>query len=560
MNYKLARDPKEVAEYTRDSDFLFLDTETTGLDAKKERIRLLQVKSPKQKIPILADLFLMQKENLMEAFKGKTLIFHNAKFDLSFLGRYLGKDILQNKIHDTFIAGKVFELSKKHSLKAMVKNHLSIEMEKESQVSDWSSNLTEKQLTYAANDVIYLEELFYQLNKKYNLKERIYALETAFIPLLVKMEIDGIHFDFRKALVFLEEKKEKYYNLKEDLQEDYGVDALSYKSVASALVREGVELPKTAKGNHSTKEDILKFIDHEIASKVIEVRKLKKEIELLEAYIKSSDDDSRIHSTFNSWKTVSGRLSSEDPNIQNVPRKKEFRELFGSKEGYFMVGADYPQIELRIAAVYTKDKTMIEAFKKGIDLHKLTVSKIMDIPYEEVTDEMRQLGKPINFGALYGMSAKTLMEYSESKYGVKMSYEEAKTFLKKYKQTYKGIAEWHDKTIRKIRKNGHINTETLMGRKMYSKRFTDALNHPIQGTGADMIKLAVIYFNKLCQKFNIDAKIVNIIHDEILVETNNPEKASKILKKAMELSAEKLIPEIPCPVEAKIGKNWYEVK
>jgi len=182
----------------------------------------------------------------------------------------------------------------------------------------------------------------------------------------------------------------------------------------------------------------------------------------------------------------------------------------------------------RIAAEYLRERNMIEAFKNGTDLHKLIVSKVMNIPYEEIDNEMRQLGKPVNFGALYGMSAKTLVEYAKSKYNIEMSHETAKAFLKKYRETYPAVASWHDLTIRKIQKHKKIKTQTLLGRKALANRYTDALNYPIQGSGADLLKLTVALFFKKIKEEN---------------------KAVKIL-----------IPQIPTPIEIQTGKSWAEIK
>jgi len=204
----------------------------------------------------------------------------------------------------------------------------------------------------------------------------------------------------------------------------------------------------------------------------------------------------------------------------------------------------------------------VEAFKNGTDLHKLIVSKVMNIPYEEIDNEMRQLGKPVNFGALYGMSAKTLVEYAKSKYNIEMSHETAKAFLKKYRETYPAVASWHDLTIRKIQKHKKIKTQTLLGRKALANRYTDALNYPIQGSGADLLKLTVALFFKKIKEENINAHIVNLIHDEIIVESSieEKEKTKEVLRQSMEKAVKILIPQIPTPIEIQTGKSWAEIK
>lgn len=562
--YTVKKSIKELSDYTKDSKILFVDTETTGLNPYENEIRLIQVKNPDKEFALIVDFANVNlTAGLFEAFENKKLVFHNAKFDLSFLSR-LDKRFLDLDIEDTMLIGKAFEPENKHSLKDMVKKHLGIEIDKTQQKSNWNEDLSESQYIYAALDVIYLEELFNRLQEKYNFNDNlVYKIEKNFIKTLIKIEQKGIKLDFEKALEFLEDVREEYTKIENQLLQKYRINPRSPQEVAKALISEGVELPKTKKGNYSTSEDVLKFIDHDIARNIIKIRKLKNSIDLLESYITACDENYRIHSTFNSWKTVSGRMSSENPNIQNVPVNEKFRELFTAEEGNVLLGADYPQIELRIAAKYTDDETMINALKNEVDLHKLIVSKATGKPYKEITKEERKLGKPVNFGLLYGMSAKTLRIYAKTIYGINLSEKEAIKFKKVYKETYKGINEWQDKTIRKIKKNGFIQTVTLAGRKAVAKRYTDALNYPIQGTGADMIKLACIYFEHNCKKKEIDAQIVNIVHDEILVEVKENQKdiAKKVLKTAMESAAKRFLGnDIPCPVEVKEGKNWNEIK
>ncbi|WP_029523671.1 DNA polymerase [Persephonella sp. KM09-Lau-8] len=560
--FKVINNLEELKEILSDYKILFVDTETTGLNPRKDKIRLVQIKAPGVE-SIIIDAFQLKNLHVLDPiFENKTLIFHNAKFDLSFLVNSGINAVLKSKIHDTMIAGKVFEPEKSHSLKNMVKDHLSIHLDKEMQISNWNQELTKEQLEYAAKDVIFLEKLFVKIKNKYNLSNLLYRTECSIIPAIVEAEYKGFKIDIEKLLVNLENKRLKAEEIASYLKTKYGISYSKPKEIASALIKNGINLPKTSKGNYETSERVLKNIEHEIAKQVLEIRKLKKEIDILENYLISSDKDGKIHPTFHTWKTVSGRMSCENPNIQAVPRKKEFRELFISDEDKVLIGADYPQIELRIAAVYTRDKNMIELFKKGIDLHKLIVSKVMNIPYEEINEELRQMGKPVNFGALYGMSAKKLMEYARNVYSVNMNYDEARVFLKIYKETYPQIAQWQDMTIRKIQKHKKIQVKTLLGRVMTAERYTDALNYPIQGSGADLIKLAIAYFHSKKNKLNLEANIVNVIHDEIIVEAKKEtsEKVSKLLKESMQWAAKKIIPEIPCPVEVKIGKNWQEIK
>ena len=560
--FKMINNPEKLTHTFSNNKILFVDTETTGLNPSQDKIRLIQIKAPGKK-PVIIDTFRIKTLcKLNPIFENKTLIFHNAKFDLSFLVHSGITTVLKSKIHDTMIAGKVFESEKSHSLKNMVKEHLSVHLDKKLQISNWKEKLTKEQLEYAAKDVVFLEKLFIKLKNKYDLSSLLYRAECSVIPAMVEAEHKGFKIDIEKLLITLEEKRLKAEEIASILKEKYGISYSKPKEVASALIKNGISLPKTSKGNYETSERVLKNIEHEIAKLVLEMRKLKKETDTLESYLVSSDREGKLHPTFHTWKTVSGRMSCENPNIQAVPRKAKFRELFIPDEGNVLVGADYPQIELRIAAIYVKDENMIKALKKGTDLHKLIVSKVMNIPYKEIDDELRQMGKSVNFGALYGMSAKKLMEYAKNVYSVNMNYDEAKAFLRIYKKTYPRIARWQDMTIRKIQKHKKLRVKTLLGRTMMAERYTDALNYPIQGSGADLIKLAIAYFHNKKNKLNLEANIVNVIHDEIIVETKKEvsERVSKLLKESMQWAAEKIIPEIPCPVKVKIGKSWQEIK
>jgi len=274
---------------------------------------------------------------------------------------------------------------------------------------------------------------------------------------------------------------------------------------------------------------------------------------------------SRIHTTFNQAVTATGRLSSSDPNLQNIPIRtelgKEVRKAFVAEKGNILVSADYSQIELRIVASLAKDRKMIEIFEKDEDIHKATAAVINGVPLDKVTKEMRYGAKEVNFGVLYGMGAYGLSWRAE------IPQWQAKEFIKKYFEQFSGVKKYIDDTLEFTRKEGYC--ETLFGRRRYipelkaqnfqvrSAAERMAINHPIQGTAADLMKLAMIEVAKKLEKF--EAKMILQVHDELVVEVKKGEekKVGEILKETMEGVVKMLV---PVKVEVNIGQSWGGMK
>ena len=323
-----------------------------------------------------------------------------------------------------------------------------------------------------------------------------------------------------------------------------------------------------SKGQYPTDEATLQELNNPIADKILEFRAVKK---LLSTYIEPfpsfvSPVDGRVHTTFNQALTATGRLSSSNPNLQNIPirteRGKEIRKAFvpGTPDGV-IVSADYSQIELRIMAHLSCDEHLVNAFRSGMDVHKATAAKIFTVPEDEVTREMRSMAKTANFGIMYGISSFGLAQR------LQLGRKEAKKLIDDYFESFPAIRGFIDDSIAFARENGYV--ETLFGRRRYlpdinSKNATvrslaerNAVNAPIQGTAADIIKLAMIRLDKRLSEDGLKSRMVLQIHDELLFDAL-PEEVGALEKIVVEEMENVLKLSVPLTVECSAGKNWLE--
>lgn len=414
-----------------------------------------------------------------------------------------------------------------------------------------------------------------------NLDEKEYKIfQTIEIPLahvLANMEFNGVTVDveYLKTLTTLFDKKlSKLESRIYDLANE-GFNINSPKQVGYILF-DKLQLKsrkKRGKSKNSTSAEVLTALaeDYEIARLLLEYRKFAK---LKSTYTDSlpaliDAHDNRIHSTYNQAVTVTGRLSSSNPNLQNIPTRSEegnkIRQAFvpEDKANSLILSADYSQIELRVLAHVSQDKNLIDAFNSGIDVHTLTASKVFDVPTSEVTKEMRYKSKAVNFGIVYG----------QSKYGLakalKITPQESEMFIDKYFLTYPGIRAYMQEEMLKVAENGYV--ETIFGRKRYllneinssnamvrefAKRA--AINHPIQGTASDLMKLAMIDCAAKLREYNLKTKMIMQVHDELVleVEKSELEQVKKLVLEAMELGQPL---DVPLVVDINIGESWKEL-
>lgn len=327
-------------------------------------------------------------------------------------------------------------------------------------------------------------------------------------------------------------------------------------------------MEKKTKTGYSTAADVLERLaeDYPIVSKVLEYRQLTKlKSTYADGLATCIQEDGRIHTTFHQTITATGRLSSTEPNLQNIPIRMELgrliRKVFIPRDGFVLVDADYSQIELRVLAHMSDDQNLIEAYNQASDIHRITASKVFHIPLEEVTPPQRRNAKAVNFGIIYGISSFGLSQ------DLSITVKEAKGYIDNYFKTYPGIKAFLDKTVEDAKKEGY--SITMFGRRrpvpeLKSSNFMQrsfgeriAMNSPIQGTAADIIKIAMNRVHKRLQDEHMESKLILQVHDELLIEAKESEldRVKEILSDEMHHAA-KL--QVELEIDMNIGKNWYE--
>lgn len=398
-------------------------------------------------------------------------------------------------------------------------------------------------------------------------------IEMPLTEVLASMQYEGIYIDKQELLDFGKELQEKIDILTQEIYELTGEEfnINSTKQLGEILFEKlKLTVKKKTKTGYSTDVDVLEKIkyEHPVIEKILEYRQLQKlNSTYVEGLIPYIDETGRIHSKFHQTVTTTGRISSTDPNLQNIPTRMELgrklRKVFKPEQGYIFVDADYSQIELRVLAHISEDKNMIEAFCNNEDIHAQAASKVFNIPLEEVTKEERTKAKAVNFGIVYGISEFGLGEQ------LGVSRKKAKKYIEQYLDKYSGIKEFMTNIVEETKEKGYV--ETLYHRRRYVPELKSnnymvrqfggrvAMNTPIQGTAADIMKIAMInVYNKLKEN-NLKSKLIVQVHDEILVETLESEKeqVKQIVKEEME-NVIKL--KVPLLAEVEEGYNWYEAK
>ena len=402
-----------------------------------------------------------------------------------------------------------------------------------------------------------------------------HKIEMPLVYVLASMEHEGIFVDLEKLSEFGEELKKEQTKLTDEIYSLAGheFNINSPKQLAVVLFEE-LELKalKKTKSGYSTNAEVLEKLKlaHPIVEKILEYRKIAKlNSTYVEGLISAIDKrDGKIHSSFNQTVTVTGRISSTEPNLQNIPVRtqlgREMRKMFIAKsEDYVLIDADYSQIELRVLAHISEDENMIESFNSDFDIHSSTAAKIFGVKKDEVTSEMRSAAKAINFGLVYGMG-----EFSLSQ-DLKISLKRAKEYIQDYLGSYPKVQKYMKETVEFAKENGYVTT--MFGRRrdipeikasnFQVRSFGErvALNTPVQGSAADIIKLAMInVFNRLNEE-NLKSKLILQVHDELIIEAPKEEvdKVCALLREEME-KATKLL--VPLKVDMKVGRSWFDTK
>ncbi len=538
-----------------------LDIETAGLDPIAGEIRLIQIGIPGEPV-ILIDYFKVNKEIkrlIQEILQSPCLkIFHNGKFDLKFLIQN-GFQV-EGPFFDTMLAEQVLDSGvhrKGFELADLADRYLGIELSKDLQKSDWSKELTEAQLRYAALDVAVLLEIYREQVKALRDTDltQVVELECECLPSVIGMELRGMRLDLDKWEKLTVEVTEKKQEIQQELQVELGagINPNSPKQLLSALRLLGISVDSTKRDELSRHAQ-----DYPVIGRILEYRKYDKSLSsfLEKLPEKSHPVTHRIHPEYRQIGTRTGRFSCNNPNLQQIPRDVALRECFIPEEGHRLIFGDYSQIELLVTAEISEDERMIEAFRRGEDLHRFTASLITGENIEDITSEERQLAKALNFGLLFGMGARGFRAYALQNYGVAMSEREAEKFRSKFFKSYQGLKSWQNR-----QKNTAMETRTLVGRRRILEKppqFTEKCNTPIQGTAADILKRALgLLYQKLK---NTGIQIIAVVHDEIILETpeEKAEEAAAILKSTMEEAGSLLLKKVPVVAEVRVAKDWGE--
>ena len=418
-----------------------------------------------------------------------------------------------------------------------------------------------------------LYSIFVQKVKENNLYSLYENVEKPLVKILADMEKTGVKVDKNKILELNEEYSKLADEYEQRVYELAGEEFnLNSPKQLGVILFDKMKLPvvKKTKTGYSTDVEVLEKLseDYEIAEYILKYRSLNK---LISTYLVGILDyimeDDRVRTSYKQMITATGRLSSVDPNLQNIPVRtqegKNIRKVFVADKNKVFIDADYSQIELRVLAHLSKDLVMIDSFKNDLDIHYKTASEVFGVPIEEVTDNQRRSAKAVNFGIVYGIS-----DYGLSK-DLNITRNEARQYIDGYLNTYPNIKNYMEEIVKIAKKDGYVTT--ILGRKRYipeinSKNFNIrsfgeriALNTPIQGSAADIIKLAMIKVYERLKEEKVNAKLILQIHDELIIECDEKEKdiVKNILKESME-NVYKL--DLPLKVDVCEGRNWYESK
>ncbi len=581
---------KLIDELGKQKYFCF-DTETTGLDVNlAELVGMSFSFKPHEAyyIPVPANYNEAHQIVLefAKVFANEKIvkIGQNIKYDLAVLKWY---DIeIKGKIFDTMIAHFLIQPDMRHSMDVLAETYLSyspVSIEtligKKGKEQRSMRDIPVEQISeYAAEDAdvtLQLYDTFAPKLKKSGVQKLFDEVEMPLVPVLAAMEAEGINLD-KDALHDLSKSLEKdIAKTEKEIQDHAGMkfNVSSPKQVGEVLFEKLkiVEKPqKTKTGQYSTAEDVLSKIEskHPIIKRILDYREL---VKLKNTYVDVLPEmvnprTGRIHTSYNQVVAVTGRLSSDNPNLQNIPirteRGREIRKAFIPRNNkYVLLSADYSQIELRIIAELSNDKGMIDAFKSGEDIHATTASKVYGVALKDVTGDMRRNAKMVNFGIIYGISAFGLADR------LNISRTEAKGIIENYFMQYPDIKDYMDLSIEKAREHGYV--ETILGRRRYLRDINsanqtvrgfaerNAINAPIQGSAADMIKIAMINIDHDFRKKKFKSKMLLQVHDELVFDVFKEELdevkplVEKRMKTAMSLK-------VPVEVGIGVGKNWLE--
>ena len=559
-------DLQEVAAAVFNAGCVALDTETYGpakgdaLNPRRGLIRLLQL-TVAGEAPWLIDLQAVGDDlgALGPVLGMVEVLMHNALFDLGFLREHLG--ITPGRVFCTMTASRLLAAGTESpcDLFTCLHRYLGVPGYPDHGGSDWGGILSEEQLNYAAADVAYLPNLRTVVDNeidRYGLRT-VCNTEMELIPFTASMSGAGLVLDREELNRQVERAERRAYEAQHNLREICGDPKLnpnSPKQVKSALDAIGLSLPKT------DQETLASHTDNPFVASLLECRQQGKLASTLGSLHKQVDDDGRLRASFNPLGTCTGRFSSSKPNLQNIPRGAP-RTIFIAQAGQRLVRADYSQIELRIVAALADERLMLQAFRDGQDLHRLTAAFITGKAPADVTKQERQEAKAVNFGFIYGQGADGFRKKAKADYGVDLTLQRAEELRVAFFSAYPALAAWHKAAWAKVRQ-GAGETRTRTGRRRLIpaeqsrwNRFTSLVNTPVQGLGADGMKLALI---RLHRELPDGSRIILTVHDDVLVECLEHTAADikMLVERIMIEEMSNLIPEVPIEVEAEILTTW----
>jgi DNA polymerase-1 len=511
-------------------------------------------------------------------------IGHNLKYDIKVLSNY-GMPVKGN-LFDTMIAHYLINPDMRHGMDILAETYLNyqpvsittlIGKKGKNQLSMRDIPIKD-QTEYAVEDAditLQLKKHFIEELKKGNVIKLFNEIELPLVSVLTAMEIEGINLntEFLKELSIhlTDDINRLEKTIFEEAGEEFNIASPKQLGVVLFENMKLVDKPKKTKtGQYSTAEDVLSNLskDHTIIANVLEYRQFKK---LQSTYVDALPNEinpntGRVHTAYAQAVAATGRLSSTNPNLQNIPirteRGKQVRKAFIPRDqNYVLLAADYSQIELRIIAALSEEETMIEAFKNGEDIHASTAAKVFNVPLSEVTREQRSNAKTVNFGIIYGVSAFGLSNQTD------LTRKESKELIDLYYETYPKLKNYMSAQVDFARDNGYV--ETILQRRRYLKDINsrnaivrgaaerNAVNAPIQGSAADIIKIAMINIFKRFEKEGFKSKMLLQVHDELVFDAHKDELEiiKPIIKYEMEHAFEMIV---PLDVEMGIGENWLE--
>jgi DNA polymerase I-like protein with 3'-5' exonuclease and polymerase domains len=591
MNYQIIKTSDELRkaiDILATQPVVGLDTETTELDPYTSRLRLIQLATPDRVYIVDFDHFasgnatqseaLAPLRRLLEAPR-PIKIAHNAKFDAKFIKHNLGADL--GGLFDTLLASQLVgagDIEERHGLETVASRYLNETVDKSERLSNWNFELSEAQLEYAARDAAILlplrEKLIDRLKSESLVK--VAQLEFECVMPVVDIELAGFYMHKERWLEQLSIVEKRRVKLVEQLQqvlaeestqgnlfggpqrEDINLD--SQQQLTKALTRLGIPLPESTR---NWKLQPL-AVEYPIIGTLLEYRTVQK---ALTSYGENMIEminpvTGRLHADFRQIGAPTGRFACTNPNIQQVPHSVEYRRCFsGYPEGRKLIIADYSQIELRILAEFSGDRGFMDAFHSGADLHRVTAAQVFNASLDQVTKEQRDFAKRLNFGVVYGIGAQRFAMMTG------LTVPDAENVLRRYFGTYRQLDTYlRDAANRAVSERQARTASGRLVRFRYDENDRQQIsmtqrngkNTPIQGTSADILKRALKLLRDELRETN--AKVVNIIHDEIVVEADadQAQDVAETVERTMRLAGEEYLKTVPVKVETEIADEWLK--